>query len=191
MEWEKIIDQAVKECNKHKLHQVDSIGITRKEMETIRTLRSNIKERLMFTLLCLAKYRNAIYPKNNAWVNYELPHVYRLANIDLSKRKKMLALNSLYEAGMINFGRNVDNTNVRVRIISEDPEIAVTIDDFRNLGNQYMRLFSDNYMTCGECGIVIRRANNKHRLCKKCAEEMNRINTLRRYYEHVAQTYNF
>ena len=51
------------------LISIDSIPVTEKEMEAIKTGDSIPKQKILFTLLCLAKYGNYKNPKNNNWVN--------------------------------------------------------------------------------------------------------------------------
>lgn len=89
---------------------------------------------------------------------------------------------NLKEMGMIRFSKNVDNTNVRVCFITPG-ETAMVITDFRNLGYQYLKYHGEPYFECVNCGITIKRNNNKQKYCANCYEEEHlkqRINSVMR-----------
>lgn len=186
LSWDGIISQVVRDSGTRSLFNIPGIPITSDEINAVQMVDGNMRRKVLFTLLCLAKYRNAIKPSNNNWVSYDMADVFRLANVSMSRKRQMMLLHNLCERGVLAHNRIVDNTNVRVLIVSDTGECAVTITDFRNLGNQYMNMVSDDYIECSECGAVVRKNNNRQKLCRNCAEEANRIETLRRYYDHIA-----
>ena len=71
VKWQEVIDSVAKNAGKYQLINIDGIHITKSEMERLEVINGRMLQRLMFTLLCLAKYRNAVNPSNNSWVNYE------------------------------------------------------------------------------------------------------------------------
>lgn len=62
--WEDIIEDISKKANKYTLREIDSIGITQSELDTISKLCSVKYEKLLFTMLCYAKLYNIISDNN-------------------------------------------------------------------------------------------------------------------------------
>ena len=144
--------------------------------------------RLAFTLLCLAKYWNAVSKKPDGWVNSSDSDVMRMANINTSIKRQSLMFHNLNESGMIQFSRKVDNTNVRVCFM-EDGETALHITDFRNLGYQYLKYHGANYFVCENCGITTKEVNHttgrKQKYCSECAVQVavqQRVNSVMKHY---------
>lgn len=196
VKWEGAILSALAAAEKYPMININGVMITQKEMDRIATLQSMLQQRLMFTLLCLAKYGNAVNPNNNGWVNLEQRDIFALANITLTSKRQSLMINDLWQSGMIGYSCLVDNVNLQVKIC-EDGEDALYISDFRNLGNQYMRYMGGDYIECESCGLVIRQQSRKaHRkYCSECAAIMkasmdsdrNYINRIKREFLKTSQ----
>lgn len=175
LEWDMAIRNAVKRCDKRKPVDIRGVSISATEMEKIRELQSKQLERLMFTLLCLAKYENQLRSSHKNWVNFSTKDIFSLANITLSVDRRGLLINELYTRGYIGFGEIVDSTSINVKIV-DDGEEEYFVDDFRNLGNRYMMLRGQSYFECNICGLVTRRTSNRQKYCPACATKMNNKN---------------
>lgn len=181
VKWQLAIDKQVKMADKYKLIDIPGISITQNEMKKIQSLEGVLLQRLMFTMLCLAKFGNTVNPNNNCWVNRQDKDIFRLANITITSKRQSLMINDLWTAGYIGYSRVVDNVNINVKIIDEESEEAIFVSDFRNLGNQYMRHCRGGYIECQCCGKVVRQTNNKQKYCNECAIEINRQKSIERY----------
>ena len=99
-----------------------------------------------------------------------------LANINTSIKRQGLMYWTLREAGMVQFSKKVDNTNVKVCFV-EDGETILHITDFRNLGYQYLMYHGEPYFECANCGITTKISNpdNKRRqkYCNECAAKIH------------------
>ena len=186
IKWQGIIDSVAKNAGKYKLIDVEGVLVTHSEMERIGRLKGKMLQKLMFTILCIAKYRNAVSKTNNSWVNYDAKDIFALANITVASKRKSLMINDLWREGYIGYSRVVDNVNINVKIIDEDSEQLVFINDFRNLGNQYMSLVGNGYVKCAECGIVIKRTSPSKKYCKACADRIHLRQSLDSYYKSVS-----
>lgn len=171
--WQPVIDNSIKYAWKGSLIMIDPIAITRGEMEMIAKLPGILLQRLMFTLVCLAKYGNAVRPCNNAWVNRDIREIIALSNIKVTVRRQSLLFNDLWREGYIGFSNIIDNINVNVKILDSEGEAALHIDDFRNLGNQYMQYVGEGYMACHHCGLVVKRNSPNQKYCKDCSVDIN------------------
>lgn len=176
--WTKSINMALNKALKNKAIDIPYVVITDNEINRINSLDGIQIRRLAFTLLCLAKYWDLAGGHSDHWVNTKDSEIMSMANINTSIKRQSLMYHSLMELGMIQFSKKVDNTNVRVNFY-EDGKDAMHIDDFRNLGNQYMMLSSKQYIKCSGCGLIVKKTNkvdtmykadySRQKFCPKCA----------------------
>lgn len=182
VKWQAVIDSVAKTADRYKLIDIPYINITESEMEKIKTLHSKMLERLMFTMLCLAKYANTVFSSNNNWINRKDSDIFALADVKVTSKRQSLMINDLWQAGMIGYSRVVDNININVKIIDDDSPVALSVRDFRNLGNRYMMYCGEKFIECRNCGKVVREGHGRQKYCPECAVEINRRKTMERYY---------
>lgn len=180
VKWQDTIDWCVKRGEKRPLLMIDPIAVTKGELARIQELDGVRLQRVMFTLLCLAKYGNAANPKNNGWVNQDTKDIFARADVKITRTLQALLFNDLWAAGYIAYNNIVDNLSVRVLICEEEGEEAARIDDFRSLGNQYMMLIGEKYMKCCVCGLTVRQMSPHQKYCKDCAATLNIRQTVER-----------
>ena len=167
-------ERIAKHADKYTLVNILYVPVTESELAKISELDSVLKQRLMFTLVCLAKYGNAVNEANRNWLNRDDRDIFLRAGVNVSSMRRDLMLNDLCELGYIGFSRIVDNTSINIKIIDDDSPTALRIVDFRNLGNQYMRLLGGNYLECESCGLVVKRKSNSQKYCQDCASYTSR-----------------
>ena len=188
--WADSIEFALSYSSKRPAINIDSIIVTRQELDIIDSLDGVMLQRLAFTILCVAKYWDAATGNTTHWVNSKDSDIMRMANINTSIKRQSAMYHTLYNAGLIRFSRKVDNTNVQVCFIA-DGAPAVEVKDFRNLGYQYARQKDPGkYLVCDGCGIVVKRCNNAtgrpQKYCRDCAAEIalrNRVESVMRHRE--------
>lgn len=183
VKWQATIDKQVNTADKYELIDISGVEITQSEMDKIQQIEGKLLQRLMFTMLCLAKYGNAINSNNNNWVNRKDKEIFSLANITLTTKRQSLLINDLWMMQYIGYSRVVDNININVKITDNESPTVLYISDFRNLGNQYMRYCGEKYIECECCGKVVKEKHGKQRYCTECATEIDRQKSLERYYK--------
>ena len=181
--WQPIIDTIVRGSDKYPLIELDGVDIYEGEMEQIKQLNGRMAQKLMFTLLCLAKYANAVNAENNNWVNQDSRTIFSLANVAITTKRQALMINDLWQSGLIGYSRVVDNVNINVKTIANDGEVAIRVSDFRNIGNQYLMYAGENYCECQNCGLVVRKSSNAMKFCRDCAVDVNRQRTSEKYWD--------
>lgn len=186
VKWQDTIDKAMKWAAKYQLINIEDVPITQDELDICDGLPGAQVKRLMFTLICLAKYGNLVNEKNYGWVNKPDKDIFRMANVVTSTKRQSLMLNDLRELGLIRFSRKVDNININVRCIDNNGKPILHITDFRNLGYQYLRYCGEPYFECCQCGLVIKRASNVHKYCHDCAAEINRQKARENCHRYMA-----
>ena len=176
IDWEDVIDRAIRFAKKYPPIILDGVPITKAEFEKIDRLDGRQLRRLAFTLLAIAKYRDAISTERCMWVNTPDTEIMKMANINTSIKRQSLMFSQLKEAGMIRFANKVDNTNIEV-LFAEPGDTAYLIKDYRNLGYQYLMYHGENYFVCDECGITEKCVSSgrgrKHKYCANCATRIH------------------
>lgn len=187
--WEDTIMSAVNAAEKFPLICIDGVSITIPEMEKIEALDGVLKQRVMFSLLCLAKYGDSVNKHNCGWVNLPQKDIFTLANVTMTSRRQSLLINDLWSQGYIGYSCLVNNVNLNIKIIKDGPE-AMFVSDFRNLGNQYMKYHDTEgrYFECVSCGIILKtQSSSTHqRYCKECAGEIKDCkDETRKYFDRL------
>lgn len=173
--WSHTLDIVVNRAFKYKSINIDCINITDKEMAKIDSLDSRQMKRLAFTLLCLAKYWDAVNPNGDHWVNSRDSEIMCMANISASVRRQSALYHELNQLGMIQFSKKIDNTNVRV-LFMEEGVTVYTVYDFNNLGYQYQMYHGEPFFICENCGTTTKMKNpnvgRRQKYCSDCAAEI-------------------
>lgn len=168
--WDSGFEKAIKYAISTPPVCLEKIDITRSELEVISQIKSKQVRRLAFTLLCVAKYNNAVSPKNDFWVSTPEREIMQMANISTSIERQCLMYGQLRDLGMIRFSKRIDNLSVQV-LFADTGTVALSVSDFRNLGYQYQRFYGEEFFTCTRCGLIEKYNNTvKGRNIKYCAE---------------------
>lgn len=174
--WSDTLDRVAKSVDKFPIICLDGIRITQKELERIESLGGKQARRLAFTLLCVAKYWDAVSASNNHWVNSPDKEIMQMANINTSVKRQSMMFGELRDAGFIRFSKKIDNLNVQV-LFMEDGETAIHIQDFRNIGYQYLKHYGEPYFDCVNCGITVKiqepAKGRRQKYCPSCAVELH------------------
>lgn len=185
--WSDSLDRAVKNGYKYTPIELDSIGVSASEIAKVDELKTKQIRRLAFTLLCLCKYWNAFKPGNNNWVRTSDTDIMRMANIHTSVKRQCALFRELSNIGYIKFSRQVDNLNVQVLFMDEEPPVLF-IHNFDNLGYQYLKYHGDPYYyECCNCGVTEKRKDLSSRppkYCPTCAGEIARQNRIASAIRH-------
>lgn len=172
--WDGTLDYAVAHALKYNAIEIDSIPVTKPEMDKINSLGSRQTKRLAFTLLCLSKYWDIVNDNPTHWVNTKDSEIMKMANINTSIRRQSLLFHFLHNEGMIQFSKKIDNTNVCVTFQS-DGETVLSVTDLRNLGYQYMKYRGEAYSVCENCGITFKMKDigRPRKYCSDCAAKIS------------------
>ena len=173
--WSDMLDKIAKNVDKYPIIRVDGIDVTGKEMEAIEKLDGKQLRRLAFTLLCVAKYWDAVSERNDHWANTSDREIMQMANISTSIKRQSALFAELKNADMVRFSKKIDNLNVKV-VFMEEGEVALHIHDFRNLGYQYLKYYGAPYFECENCGLTVKiqepSRGRRQKYCPSCAIEV-------------------
>lgn len=179
---EGIVNQAIK--NNFDLNNVESVNITKSEIDFIKSIGQKTLEKLTFTYLVYAKVLNQINPKNNNWVSSKYrTAIFKDANIGEKGSKQLEIIHKAVVRNIIVLSKNITNNSINVEnYINENDSVVLVVRDFRELGLQYLKFIGEkNIVNCEVCKrlIVKTRPNSNIKYCKNCARKVkNRQNKL-------------
>ena len=183
--WENIIEDISKKANKYSLREINSIGITQKELDIISDIDNLKYQKLLFTMLCYAKLYNLISENNNGWINADIKEIFKIARVSVKYRNdKFLYLNDIEKTGLISFSNKNDNLNIRVNFVDMGDKSILDIDDFRELGYEDLYYIGNGkFIRCTKCKCLVKK-KNKHdystKYCATCSKKIESQNALER-----------
>lgn len=168
--WDASIEKLASNAGKYTLYEIEGVWITENELNTIAEIHNKVLERLVFTMLCLAKLALRKNENSNGWINDDAKTFFSLARVFGSVTDRYIRLNNLYQLGLIELPKRNDVLSYRITFIDDDSKNVLFIHDFRELGYEYLKYKGQNIIRCAECGILVRgnKAGTK-RYCSSCA----------------------
>ena len=163
------IEKISKSAKNGTLQEIDGLWVTQKELDTIRGIGDSSTERLVFAMLCHAKLNIARNPNSNGWVNDHMKEIFATARISAKDEDRANMIRNLRTLGLIEKGKKGKIGNYRVAFVDKDGQNELFIDDFRELGYEYLKYCGQNFIRCAECGVLTRgnKAGTK-RYCSSC-----------------------
>ena len=168
--WIDSIFYQVIKSKKYNLKKVDNVIVTKSEMEIIQSVKGKSRQKVLFTLLVLAKYYNAVSDKNKNWTNLEYKKIFKLANVQLSIQNQALLINDLYNCGFVNVSKNVGKPNIQVNFVDNESDTVLTITRLKDLGKEYLMFCGEDYIRCQKCGTLVKNYRNTNKYCKTCGQ---------------------
>lgn len=168
--WIDSIFYQVVKSKKYTLKKVDNVIVTKSEIEIIQSVKGKSRQKVLFTLLILAKYYNAVSDKNKNWTNLEYKKIFKLANVQLSIQNQALLINDLYNCGFVNASKNVGKPNIQVNFVDNESDGTLTITRLKDLGKEYLMFCGEDYIRCQKCGTLVKNYKNTNKYCKTCGQ---------------------
>ena len=168
--WIDSIFYQVVKSKKYTLKKVDNVIVTKSEIEIIQSVKGKSRQKVLFTLLILAKYYNAVSDKNKNWTNLEYKKIFKLANVQLSIQNQALLINDLYNCGFVNVSKNVGKPNIQVNFVDNESDTVLTITRLKDLGKEYLMFCGEDYIRCQKCGTLVKNYKNTNKYCKTCGQ---------------------
>lgn len=168
--WKVTVDKIAARAGDNKPFEISGVKITKSEMQKINEIHNKTLERLMFTMLCVAKLNNIKNEKNKGWVNLGSKELFQYARISCRAEERDIKIGQLWQMGLLEFSKRNDNLNCRVTIIDDDSDEELFVADFRELGYEYRLYKGENFIRCGECGILTKaNKSGTKKYCKDCS----------------------
>lgn len=162
--------------DKSPIVQIESINITKSELDKIVKLHNKHLEILAFCILVLKKVDNAKNNKQDNIFNKRFREYYynltkeRRNNINQNKAiGELIKQELLSMPPMEDWGKT---SSVFIEFIDfEEKDIEIKITDFREIALEYLKWKGENIGVCNVCGRLIEIESPTQIYCKSCAKK--------------------
>ena len=173
--YSNLISDAIKRAHKNPFYNIDSIQITKSELNVISSLNNLRAEKVLFVLLCMAKQQSISNGFTNGLVKYSLPALCKSARISVPAEDREYILYNIIQCGFLGYPKKNDTQCLIVNFICDD-EVVLTLDeiDCQELAYVYLNWKNDGvgYTRCQKCNRIIKQSKTKPRkYCEECAIE--------------------
>lgn len=143
-----------------------NIIITKQEINTLKSIKNFKEQKVLFVIICLAKWRNANFIYLNEESTIKLQDIFSLANVKATKKEQLLLLHNLNEQGLIDVQLK-PILKCFIPCINEQDEkvLEFTISD--NMISEWLWFILPH---CAKCNKPFEKNSNKQKYCKDCAK---------------------
>lgn len=177
------IEDFVKNAHKYGFKSIDSIKITRKELNFIASLGNIRLEKIAFVLLCIAKYECYYHDEPKYWICWPLNAISKLARVHVTRNENKILFRQLVLAGVIESNSFGTELYEHILFVSDgkDDEIVLELSeiDYKELAYTYLYYKNgfSGYIHCEKCGRLTRQNSNRQKYCEDCAQVVEKENT--------------
>ena len=179
---EEKLKNTISSIQKGEIKDVDKVYIYKEEIDLIKKVGKLQKQKILFSFLIFLKIlkqkrgseKNIINSSNDI-------DVFNEAKTSMKTEDRDYLISELSDLGYLNkitFRDKFTNSPIRcyelLYIKEETPEnpVEMIIDDFRELGLQWMEYNKDKKIKCCEvCGIRFKPKSNRQKMCKQCSDD--------------------
>lgn len=178
--YSNLIADAVKQAHKKPFYNMDSIVITKSELEIIMSLNNLRAEKVLFVLLCMAKQQRVSYGFSGGLVKYSLSDLCKMARISVPTEDREYILNMILNFGYISSPKKNDTKCLIINFIDDSSESELQINelDCQELAYVYLNWKNNGngYTRCEFCGRLIKKSKRaKNRYCRDCSEIVGEV----------------
>ena len=181
----KTIYRNIASAKKYKFRSIDTVKITRTEIDKILSLNDIRKEKIAFVLLAAAKYYNNVSSENNNRMYMSMSDLFKLSRVAIPCKERAVYLHFAYQEGIL-IEHMFVGTNLKVvGFVDDNSETVIELseDDYKELAYAYLNYKNGGYKHCKACGKLFKMHKNApgRLYCKDCGikEESDRFKVLK------------
>lgn len=173
--YSNLISDAIKGAHKYPFYNIESIKITKSELDIISSLDDLRSEKVLFVLLCMAKQQSVLNGFTNGLVKYSITDLCKMARISVPAEDREYILYNIVQHGFLGYPKKNNTQCLIVNFINEEDDIVLNLDevDCQELAYVYLSWKNDGkgYTRCQRCHRLIRQSKTKPRkYCEDCAK---------------------
>ena len=176
--YERIIDKALK----YDLIYDIKVDIYKSEVDIINSIDDELEKKLLFIYLVYYKWASQVsylrfYSKKNnimIVVNND-KDIWKIAGLDKLRLKDRYVLSgNLLKQGLYAEDNFKKYNYFYIPFATDSGDLAFTITNYDNLFGELELYNGDvSLIRCSNCGVVMKKINNKHKYCNFCARIIN------------------
>lgn len=158
------INKCINDVKKYKIKNIDSIKITKSEMDKIKSLNDIKKEKIAFVILALAKYFNAAYDNQKDNFYAKTSEIFKFARVSIPVKERDYYLRFAYEDGILKPNYSIGNNAYTAAFVSHnDDEVVLELNesDYLEIAYTYLNYKNGGYKRCKECGRWFKVSSSK------------------------------
>lgn len=179
--YSNIISDCIKKAAKRPFYYVDSVKITKKEMDLI-VAQNNLRyEKILFVLLCMAKIQKASYGFDSGLISYNITELFKTARVSVPVDERENILHEFLKMDFIGLPMKNDTKCMFVKFVDEsedDVVLELNEQDCGELAYAYLKYTGQSKVSrCSKCGKLIKQSKKFGDMCKGCQESSADIKT--------------
>ena len=160
------INKCINDVKKYKIKNIDSIKITKSEMDKIKSLNDIKKEKIAFVILALAKYFNAAYDNQKDNFYAKTSEIFKFARVSIPVKERDYYLRFAYEDGILKPNYSIGNNAYTAAFVSHNDDDDVVVlelneSDYLEIAYTYLNYKNGGYKRCKECGRWFKFSSSK------------------------------
>lgn len=175
--YSNLIADAIKKAHKYPFYDIESIKITKSELEIISSLNNLRAEKVLFVLLCMAKQQKISNGFTDGLVKYSITDLCKMARISVPAEDREYILYNIVQRGFIGYPKKNNTQCLIVNFINNEDDVVLNLDeaDCQDLAYVYLSWKNNGkgYTKCQRCHRLIKQSKTKPRkYCEECAKEV-------------------
>lgn len=172
--YSNVISKYIKKAKKQPFYNIESIKITKKEMDIIQGHKNVRYEKILFVLLCLAKVQRVSHGFKNNLICYDIPQLFKMARVSVPAGDREYLLHDFLVEGLISLPKKIDSKCMFINFVDEDEsDVALEIKepDCEDLAYCYLYYIKKgNVFRCAKCKKLTKQSKKFGDVCKECRE---------------------
>lgn len=173
--YSNLINSLIKKAPKNPFYKIDNLIITNKEIEFIESQNNLRYEKILFVLLCMAKFQKQVLGFDNGLVHYNIIDVFKMARVSVKASEREDIFHDFYVNGIIDLPIKNNTKCLFVKFIDDnetDKKFLLNEIDSEELAYFYLNYVKKDkkIIRCKKCGKLIKKNEKFNNLCESCFE---------------------
>jgi hypothetical protein len=178
--YSKLISDAIEQAHKYPFYNIESIKITRSELDVISSLDNLRAEKILFVLLCMAKQQSVSCGFTNGLVKYSIVDLCKMARISVPADDREYILHYILQHGFLECPKKNNTKCLIVNFIDNSDDVVLNLGDIDCQELAYVYLSWKNngkgYGYCECCGRLMKKSKtNPKRFCEDCSKIVGEV----------------
>ena len=171
--WKSKLKRDIKSKKDAKLNMVESVTITKLEMEVIEKLKNDTLEKIAFGLLVMLKIENVAKERQGEWIVLKnAGDLFKDIGVNRNSVERDLLIGRLEELGYVFTTNKAGKCSMKINYIDFEGEPVATITSFDDYIMDYHKYKGKRVIICKHCQKrVVVKPKSPAKSCKECSKE--------------------
>ena len=175
--YSNIISDCIKKAVKKPFYYIDSVKLTKKEMDVIASQNNLRYEKILFVLLCMAKVQKVSYGFDNGLISYSITDLFKTARVSVPVDEREKILHEFLKLELIGLPVKNDTRCLFIQFMDEledDVVLELNEQDCGELAYAYLKYTGKSKVfRCFKCGKLIKQSKKFGDMCKGCQDSQS------------------